>query len=229
MNKDLIIRLVIGIAFGLVVGVLSIPLSKKLILKRSDDPGDVIVLSNNVSRFGIITASLAAGICLSVTAGDWAVMIRNLLLLFPMMSIAIVDGLIRKIPNPLLLFMIAVQAVYVTYYCIANDTTQLLISAGFGFFVGFLCCTIPSVLRIPVGAGDIKYSAVIGLCIYFVSYMQAMVIMGILAFIVFVFLKATKRGGMKTLIPMGPFLSAGAVISMCFPLLESVLAEISMF
>lgn len=229
MEKYLIIKLVIGILYGLIVGVLSIPLSKKLILKRSDDPGDTIVLNNKISRIGIICAGLVSGICLAVTADTWALFIRNLLLLLPMLSIAIVDGLIRKIPNPLLLAMIAVQAVYVTYYCITNNTTQLLISAGFGLFIGFLCCTVPSILRIPVGAGDIKYSAVIGLCIYFISYMQAMIIMGILALVAYVFLKATKKGGMKTLIPMGPFLSVGAVISMCFPLLESLLAEVGMF
>ena len=109
------------------------------------------------------------------------------------------------------------------------QTTNLLISAGFGFFVGFLCCTIPSILRVPVGAGDIKYSAVIGLCIYFMNYMQAMVIMGLLAAVALVVLKATKKGGLKTLIPMGPFLSVGAVISMCFPLVENVLSKVGMF
>lgn len=229
MDKFLILKLAVGIVYGLVVGVLSIPLSKKLILKRSDDPGDTIVLNSKIPQIGIICAGFVSGICLAVTADDWALMVRNLLLLLPMLSIAIVDGLIRKIPNPLLLAMIAVQVVYVTYYCIANDTTQLLVSAGFGLFIGFLCCTVPSILRIPVGAGDIKYSAVIGLCIYFVNYMQAMIIMGVLAIVAFVFLKVTRKGGMKTLIPMGPFLSIGAVISMCFPLLESLLAKVSMF
>lgn len=228
MNIILIIKLIIGIAYGLVIGFFTIPLSKKLILSRTNDPGDTIVLNNKNFRIGIACVGLVSGICVALTADTWALLIRNLLLLFPMLSIGVVDALIRKIPNPLLLIMIVVQVVYVAYYCITNSTTQLLIAAGFGFFVGFLCCTIPSILRIPVGAGDIKYSAVIGLCILFVNYMQAMIIMGILALATFVFLKVTKKGGMKTLIPMGPFLSIGAVISMCFPLLESLLAEVSM-
>lgn len=219
----------VGIVYGAVVGVLSIPISKKLILKRSDDPGDTIPLNNKYAQIGIVVAGLISGACLAVTSDTWALVIRNLLLILPMLSIAVVDSLIRKIPNPLLLVMIAVQVVYVVYYCISNNTTQLLISAGFGFFIGFACCTVPSILRIPVGAGDIKYSAVIGLCIYFVNYMQAMIIMGVLALVAYVFLKVTKKGGMKTLIPMGPFLSAGAVISMCFPLLENLLSKVGMF
>lgn len=229
MNELLIVKLFIGIAFGAIVGAISIPISKKLILKRSNDPGDVIPINGRVAQIVLVVVGLIAGGCLAATANTWELMIRNLLLLLPMLSISIVDGLIRKIPNPLLLTMIVVQAVYVIYYCIANDTTQLLISAGFGFFIGFACCTVPSILRIPVGAGDIKYSAVIGLCIYFVNYVQAMIIMGLLALVAYIFLKVTKKGGMKTLIPMGPFLSAGAVISICFPLLESVLTEVGVF
>lgn len=61
------------------------------------------------------------------------------------------------------------------------------------------------------------------------NYMQAMVIMGLLAAVALVVLKATKKGGLKTLIPMGPFLSVGAVISMCFPLVENVLSKVGMF
>lgn len=229
MDKTLILKILIGIVYGALAGAVAIPISKKLILKRSEDPGDTIALNGRVARLGIVSACVVAGAVLAVTSSDWAIMVRNMLLLLPMLCIAIVDSLIRKIPNPLLLAMIIIQGVYLTYYCVINHTTSLLITAGFGFFIGFFACTIPSVLKIPVGAGDIKYSAVIGLCIYFSSYMQAMIIMGILAIVAYIFLKATKKGDMKTLIPMGPFLSIGSVISMCFPLLEKLLAEVSMF
>lgn len=229
MDKILFIKIAVGVVWGLLIGFAGIPISKKLILKRSDDPGDTIVLNNKIFKVVIIGVSLVCAVCAALTADGWALLVRNLLLLLPMLSIAIVDSLIRKIPNPLLLAMIIVQGAYLAYYCIESQTTNLLISAGFGFFVGFLCCTIPSILRVPVGAGDIKYSAVIGLCIYFMNYMQAMVIMGLLAAVALVVLKATKKGGLKTLIPMGPFLSVGAVISMCFPLVENVLSKVGMF
>jgi prepilin signal peptidase PulO-like enzyme (type II secretory pathway) len=67
-----------------------------------------------------------------------------------------------------------------------------------------------------MGAGDVKYSAVIGVCIYAMGYFQSMVFMGIFVAIYLVYLKITRKGGLKTLVPMGPFLSVGTVISMCF-------------
>ena len=71
-----------------------------------------------------------------------------------------------------------------------------------------------------MGAGDIKYSGVIGICIYATGYFQSMVIMAILVAIAYLYLKITKKGDMKTQIPMGPFLSAGTVITMCFSVFD---------
>ena len=141
-----------------------------------------------------------------------------------MLSIALVDSLIRKIPNSLLLTMIIMQGGYLAYICIVGKTTQPLITAALGFFIGFVGCTLPSILKIPVGAGDVKYSAVIGLCIYFTGYVQAMMVMGVSALLLLVALKITKKGGMKTMVPMGPLLSLGSVITMCYPMLNSLVA-----
>lgn len=146
-----------------------------------------------------------------------------------MLAIAIVDSLIRKIPNSLLLVMIITQAAYIAYVCITSHTTYALINAGIGFFLGFFAFTIPSFLKVPVGAGDVKYSAVIGMIMYIGCYLQVMMIVGILVLAVYIILKATKRGGMKTLIPMGPFISASTVISMCFPVLNSLVVLENMF
>ena len=148
--KIIFIKVLVGILFGVAFGLISVPLSKKLILSRSEDPGDVIVL----------------------TADDETVLIRNLALLLPMLAIAIGDSLIRKIPNSLLLVMIITQAAYIAYVCITSHTTYALINAGIGFFLGFLAFTIPSFLKVPVGAGDVKYSAVIGMIMYLGCYLH---------------------------------------------------------
>ena len=132
-------------------------------------------------------------------ADDEIALIRNLVLLLPMLTIAIVDSLIRKIPNSLLLSMIVVQAAYVIYQCVTTHTNYTLLNAGIGFFLGFVAFTIPTLLKVPVGAGDVKYSAVVGLIMYMGCYLQTMATVGILVLLVFVFLKITKRGGMKTL------------------------------
>lgn len=68
-----------------------------------------------------------------LTADDETVLIRNLALLLPMLAIAIVDSLIRKIPNSLLLVMIITQAAYIAYVCITSHTIYALVNAGIGF------------------------------------------------------------------------------------------------
>ena len=226
-----IITVIICAVFGALVGVLSIPISKKLILNRTKDPGETIVLNKTPSKILIVLAGTLSCAALGATSSifnidgsantEIAFLVRNLLLIFPMLCIAITDSLIRKIPNSLLLAMIGIQLIYLTTYSVMVNSTTVFIKAGFGLFIGFIACVVPSILKIPVGAGDIKYSAVIGLCFYLANYLQAMVIMGLLAVIAYIVLKITKKGGMKTLIPMGPFLSAGTVISICFPIFEN--------
>ncbi|MDD6727605.1 MAG: hypothetical protein PUE08_00060 [Eubacteriales bacterium] len=208
---------------------MTIPLSKKLIISRSEDPGDTILLKNKLLIASLVILGVFSSVGLMLTVDDTPLLIRNLVLLIPIFSIAVVDSIIRKIPNSLLLVMIVTHAVYAVYVSIATKTSQVLIASLIGAFIGLLACTAPSLLRIPVGAGDIKYSGVIGLCLYLGGYLQAMVIMGLLALGAYIILKVTKKGGMKTLIPMGPFLSAGTVISMCFPLIDSLVSEVGVF
>lgn len=227
--SDILVKILIGILFGVLLGLITIPLSRKLILSRSEDPGDTILLKNKLLIASLIVLGVLSSVGVILTGEDTTVIIRNLVLLIPIFSIAVVDSIIRKIPNPLLLAMILTQAIYVAYVSITQHSTQLLITSFIGAFIGLFACTVPSLLRIPVGAGDIKYSGVIGLCIYLGGYFQAMVIMGLLALVVYVVLKASKKGDMKTMIPMGPLLSAGTVISMCFPLIDSLVSEVGIF
>ena len=220
---NIIIKALIGILFGVALGLAAVPLAKRLILSRSEDPGDIIVLRKKSTYILTALAGAVASVGLVLTADDEIALIRNLVLLLPMLTIAIVDSLIRKIPNSLLLSMIVVQASYVIYQCVTTHTNYTLLNAGIGFFLGFVAFTV------PVGAGDVKYSAVVGLIMYMGCYLQTMATVGILVLLVFVFLKITKRGGMKTLIPMGPFISVSVVISMCFPVLNSLVVLENIF
>ncbi len=229
MDISLLVKILIGIAYGLLLSVVCFPVSKKLILSRTEDPAEAALLGNKLVKIFVYILSILSSVGIMLTATDAVQAVRSLLLLIPMFSIAVVDSLIRKIPNPLLLVMIVIQLIYVAYVCITSHSIKLLEISLFGFFIGFVACTLPSLFRIPVGAGDIKYSAVIGLCIYMSGYIQAMLIMGIIVLVFLIGLKIKKRGGLKTQIPMGPFLSAGTVITMCFPLLDSLVAKVSMF
>lgn len=222
LTNPTFIKVVIGVAYGIILGIISIPLSKRLTLRRTEDPVKAAVLDKTGFKIASVLVGIAASVGITLTTPDTAEMIRNLALLIPIASIAIVDSLVRKIPNPLLLVMIIIQFVYLTYSSVSSHDFQIFLTAILGFVIGFAACTVPSILRIPVGSGDIKYSAVIGLCIYFSGYIQAMVIMGITAVICLLYLKISKKGGLKTLIPMGPLISIGTVITMCYPFIEKI-------
>lgn len=228
MNSTLV-KILIGIVYGLLLVAIAIPLSKKLILTRTEDPGETLPLNNKFVRLLISIASLLASLGVVFTAEDDISLVRNLLLLIPMINISIVDFFIKKIPNSLLLSMILIQGGYAAYVCTTEHSTKLLITIAFGFAVGFIGCTIPSILRLPVGAGDIKYSAMIGMVVYIAGYFQSMILMGIVGLILLVVLKITKKGDGKTMVPMGPLLSIGTVITMCYPLLNSLVDLGSMF
>lgn len=227
--NELLIKIIFGIVYGALIGLVSVPLSKRLIASRSEDPGDTIALRKSSARLLTSIAGVVSSVGLLLTVESQEELIRDLVLLLPMLCIAIVDSLIRKIPNSLLLSVIITQAVYVLYTCITSNSKNVLIASALGFAFGFIAFTIPLWLKVPVGAGDVKYSAVIGLTLYIGCYLQTMILVGVLALSAYAVLKLTKRGGMKTLIPMGPFLSASAVISMCFPLLGSLVAVENMF
>ncbi|MBR3148931.1 MAG: prepilin peptidase [Eubacterium sp.] len=215
-SLSIVFKIIITVVYGIVLGFVTIPLSKKLALSRTEDPAEVAPLNKTGIKILSLVFGLAAAAGLTFTADAVDLYIRNLLLLIPIFCLSFVDALVRKIPNSCLVSMLVVEAVYVTYHCISTKSVEIIPSIFVGFFIGMIVCFIPSLLKIPMGAGDIKYSGVIGICIFATGYFQAMVIMAILVALFYVYLKLTKKGGMKTQVPMGPFLSTGTVITMCF-------------
>lgn len=213
-------KALVAVIYGVALGIISVPLSKKLALSRTDDPGLLAPLNKASLKTGMPVLGVAASLAVTFTAGDEALLIRNLLFLLPIFSLSLVDALVRKIPNPLLLSMLVVEAGYIIYDCISKQSMEIILKVFIGFFVSMIACLLPSFLKIPMGAGDIKYIGVIGISFYIGGYIQSMLFMALFVSLAYVILKMTKKGGMKTLIPMGPFLSVGVVITMCFSLFE---------
>ena len=87
--KIIFIKVLVGILFGVAFGLISVPLSKKLILSRSEDPGDVIVLRKKSTYILTALAGAVSAVGFILTADDETVLIRNLALLLPMLAIAI--------------------------------------------------------------------------------------------------------------------------------------------
>lgn len=218
--NDTLFKALVAVVYGIILGVVTIPLSKKLASSRTEDPGVLAPLNKAYIKAGAVVTGVIASLAISLTADDGALWIRNLLFLIPIFALSVVDAYIRKIPNSCLLSIIIIQAVYAVYYSVANKTIDIIPKIVFGFLFGMVVCLIPSILKIPMGAGDIKYNAVIGMSLYLLGYFESMVLMAVLVAIAYLYLKITKKGNMKTQIPMGPFLSIGTVVSMCVPLTE---------
>ncbi|MBQ3602380.1 MAG: prepilin peptidase [Clostridia bacterium] len=134
------------------------------------------------------------------------------------LAIAIVDLDIKKIPNSSVLALLIIRTVAIVY-AIATGVPikETLIPSLIGLAAGFILYQLPMLIGIPIGTGDVKYSAAIGYCLGAFGYLQASLIMAVGLLIYLVYLVATKKGSVKTAVPMGPYLSLGAVITVLFP------------
>jgi prepilin signal peptidase PulO-like enzyme (type II secretory pathway) len=88
-----------------------------------------------------------------------------------------------------------------------------------GLIIAYVIFVIPGFFKLRIGAGDVKYSAVIGFMLGLQGYVEAMAVMGFTIFIYYLFLQITRRGNLKTAAPMAPFLSGGVLVSLFFPLI----------
>lgn len=130
------------------------------------------------------------------------------------LNISAVDIALRKIPNVLLLGMILLKiADFAIKHKYANTNgVQAFFLALVSMIAIYILCTLPSIVGISMGAGDIKYCSVLGFVFGIVNFALAMLTMSILLMLYWVYLKKTKKGNMKTSAPMGPFLSAGVML-----------------
>lgn len=134
-------------------------------------------------------------------------------------SIGVVDLDIKKIPNSSVLALLIVRTAAIIY-AIATDVPvkECLIPSLIGLASGFILYQIPMYFGIPIGTGDVKYSAAIGYCLGAFGFLQASLIMAAGLLIYLIYLVATKKGSLKTAVPMGPYLSLGVIVTALFPM-----------
>lgn len=133
-------------------------------------------------------------------------------------AIGIVDLDIKKIPNSSVLALLIVRTVAIVYAIATGvPVKETLIPSLIGLAAGFILYQLPMLVGVPIGTGDVKYSAAIGYCLGVFGFLQASLIMAAGLLIFLVYLLATKKGSLKTSVPMGPYLSLGAVITVLFP------------
>lgn len=133
-------------------------------------------------------------------------------------AIGIVDLDIKKIPNSSVLALLIIRTVAIVYAIATGvPVKETLIPSLIGLAAGFILYQLPMLVGVPIGTGDVKYSAAIGYCLGVFGFLQASLIMAAGLLIFLVYLIVTKKGSLKTAVPMGPYLSLGAVITVLFP------------
>lgn len=208
----------VAVILGLCAGFLFNRLAAVQIKKRTksgEKPKDISKLSV-VIPWMLISAALFAAI---VWREDkWLTRIELFIYTSVLLNIAGVDFKIRKIPNELLLVLLVAKTVFLSLALINGEPFKVvMLPSLLGLVVGFVLFFLPALLKVSIGAGDLKFSAVIGFCIGYQLFLQAMILMAVFVLTYLVYLLLTKKGNLKTVTAMGPYLAIGSVLTMLFP------------
>lgn len=120
-----------------------------------------------------------------------------------------IDAIHRIIPNELVLAILALTAVFGLTGAIPFQIWQSLL----GLVVCFVIFFLPGLFGKNIGAGDVKFAAAMGFALGLTGSLYAIVCMGVLVLAYMLLdhrLPLAQR--LKTMIPMGPFLSLALVV-----------------
>lgn len=165
---------------------------------------------------GIRTGLLALGAGLAGGAIDWRSTLPawalgvHLLILTLLIVLTATDLEQHRLPSLLLDALILVAVLFVPFNPQVGWLDALIGGAVAVAFMGILGL----VVRGGVALGDLYLVGPIGLVLGWPSIFAAIFAAGLLSAAVSVLLLATRRAGLKTYIPFGPFLVAGMVISL---------------
>lgn len=186
--------------------------------KRTQESSKIETVKNTAL---IVTWVLLSGVLFAAVFArysDTAVRLESAAYISIAISIGVVDMDIKKIPNSSVLALLAVRTAALIYAIATGaPVKETLIPSLIGLAAGFILYQLPMLIGIPIGTGDVKYSSAIGYCLGAFGYLQAALIMAVGLMVYLVYLVATKKGSLKTSVPMGPYLSLGAVVTVLFP------------
>lgn len=205
------------VCIGFILGVGGFFLSRWMIRKRSET---VSFAGNKLlgRSWGWLVwgtaGALAAGLAAWSSGIPRAIELAVVLMILACLST--VDGLIRKIPNELLAALLVFRLVLI----IVDGDVGSFKTALIGLVAGFMLFQVPSMLGISIGWGDVKYAGAAGFYLGLAGLFQAILIMAIGMGLYGIYLKITKKGNLKTRVPMGPYLSLGMMLAILFPIVN---------
>ncbi|MDD4689589.1 MAG: A24 family peptidase [Eubacteriales bacterium] len=203
------------LAGGLITGIVCLEASKRMIKKRSDEQMKSLFL---IGAPSYIIWALCFGLVFAFVGTLHESMINQIyyLLVFSLCAcISAVDLATRKIPNIILLLLMGIGIVM----CFLGDGSLPIVKRLVGMFAASVVFMIPSYMKINVGNGDIKLATVIGFMLGVSGFLQAMIIMALGMLIYTAFLYISKTGTIRSMAPMGPYISLGFIISLLYPMI----------
>lgn len=212
----------IEIVYGGLLGILSALafnlISIFQIKRRTDENAKIEAVKNTAVVVAWLLLSGALFAAVFALFEDTATRIEAAAYISIAMSIGVVDLDIKKIPNSSVLALMIIRTIAIAYAIATGvPVKQSLIPSLVGLAAGFILYQLPMLIGIPIGTGDVKYSAAIGYCLGAFGYLQAALIMAAGLVVYLIYLMATKKGSLKTAVPMGPYLSLGVVVTVLHP------------
>ena len=205
---------ILMICNGAAAGIIGMILARKLITARGALPEKGLVTGEYAPLFWGTLGSAGFGLIhlLDATMIQKAEYITIFMICI---CISAVDFTIRKIPNSLVLALIATRILFMAL----QFSTDEVVKSLWGLGTACIIFLLPSLLRIKVGAGDIKLAAVTGFYLGVNGFLQAMIIMAVTISAYGVYIMIRRMGSFKSKTAMGPYLALGMFCTLLFPIL----------
>lgn len=208
---------VYALTAGAILGLFCYELTCRLIQARVYGPVEnPFITGKSITLYWMVLFSLSFALLSVLLISDIVLSIECMILFAIFFCLSVTDIIISKIPNELLLFLIINKLIFVI---IKSDFSGLLKNI-FGMVAGLLLFMMPLFFGANIGMGDVKFAAVIGLYLGISGLLQTVIIMAIGLLLYTVYLYITKKGSLKTSAAIGPYLSAGAMITAMYPLIN---------
>lgn len=188
----------------------------KLILRQAKSQRKNLTFVKWLCMFILSTASTAAIIAVQLQEMHYIFCTKIFFVLFTLIFVCIIDSQTNTIPNILSINLFILRLVFLPFEYIyqRNVFKTLIISSLIGLFVSFLVLYfVHKITKSGFGMGDVKILSSLGFFVGISSVLTTILFAMIVAAILGVILILLKRKSRKDVMPFGPFIFIGFIIS----------------